>query len=321
MVVADGSARDPGSIGDVGNPGDTSAGKDAGVPADKGQVDQIVEMLDAFVGPEKKEEKPIDGKDDKDKKEESGEKDELDKSKKDKEDKEDKKEDKEEPDKVTALEAKIAELTEKMTALSSEKKPGEEKPVENEETSLKEQLEEINKDLVGEYIKDDAEYDTIVESREKMNTLLKTVQTDTLQGVLRSIPKVLGSIVSKQIFLYNKTADFYRANSDLKEHGKLVGSIIDETAEKNPSWDLDKVLEYVGGKTGEDGKVVDDGEVRRRLKLKKKAQDNAAKENSQQRNVYRDPAARTAHVRQPSDTIKLTGIEKEISDMLNATQT
>jgi hypothetical protein len=101
--------------------------------------------------------------------------------------------------------------------------------------------------------------------------------------------------------------EFYKANPDLVEHRAKVGELIDETSAKNPGWDLDKVLTHVGGK-GEDI-----GEVRRVLGLKKKAEKVA--ENS---NIRRPSFARPSHVKKPGTEMKLTGVEKEIADMIDA---
>jgi hypothetical protein len=168
---------------------------------------------------------------------------------------------------------------------------------------------------VSEYVKDDGEFDAIVEDRSKFNNLLKQVQTDAIQAVLRALPKVTTGIVSQSIYLYQKTADFYKEHPDLRPHGKVVGAVIDEVHSEHPDWTLDDVLKFVGG----DGDK-DIGEVRRRLKLKAQAADKAKDDNDKRR---RPPNTdRAAHVRTPDNkVIKLSGIEKEISEMLEAVET
>lgn len=218
-----------------------------------------------------------------------------------------------------ALREELEELKAKLEAkLETEKKPdvkAEESIIVDEE-SLKKQVDDIQKDLVSEYVKDDKEFDEIVESREKFNNMLKAVRGDGIQAVLRTLPKVITGMVSQQVMIYQKTAEFYGKNPDLKDHGKLVGTIIDEAASKNPDWSLDKVLEYVGG----DGTDNNQGEVRKRLGLKKKALEKTSDDNDKTRRKQPN-TDRAAHVRQPGDgALKLVGIEKEISEMLTETE-
>jgi len=298
---------------------EANKGNEQGIPAAPDQSSGIAAMMESL-GIETVDKKP---------EENSGEQDtDKDKDKdKDKEADEDNKDDADDKkqeaspemqailDENESLKRKIAELTEGKK--STEKKDDEKANVPDiDEESLKKQLEETSKDLVSEYIKDDTEFDAIIEDRAKFNDMLKSVRNDGIQAVLRSIPKVVTGMISQQIYLYQKTADFYRANPDLREHGAIVGKVIDETVAKNPGMKLDDVLKFVGG----DGKD-DIGEIRRRLKLKQKAAVSADDINNKQRN--RPPNTdRAAHVRQPSSKkLQLTGIEKEINEMLEATDT
>ena len=205
---------------------------------------------------------------------------------------------------IKELEDKIAELMGKMANPDPAPKNDEELK-EAEEAYFKERIDEVQKDLVTEYVSDE-DYEAVFEKREKLNEVLKKVQSDTLQGVFRSIPRIIATLIPQHITFYNKTAEFYKNNPDLYEHRKTVGQVIDETSAKNPGWNIDKILDFVGGK----GEEV--GEVRKRLGLKKQAIKAAEKEN-----IKRPSFAKPAHVRQPGKEVQLTGVQKEIKDMLD----
>lgn len=205
---------------------------------------------------------------------------------------------------IKELEDKIAELMGKMTNPEQPPKSDEELK-DDEEKYFKERIDEVQKDLVSEYVSDE-DYEAVFEKREKLNEVLKKVQNDTIQGVFRSIPRIIATMIPQHITFYNKTAEFYKNNPDLYEHRKTVGQVIDETSAKNPGWNIDKILEHVGGK----GEEV--GEVRKRLGLKKQAIKAAEKEN-----IKRPSFAKPAHVRQPGKEVQLTGVQKEIKDMLD----
>lgn len=269
-------------------------------PADKEQVSQISEMLSGFGMSEDKKDKEPEG--------ETGD---VPPS----EDSPDGEPESEEPPsespqdkRIEELEAQVKTLMEKLSEKPAEK---EEQPTEvDEESYFKNRLDEIQKDLTAEYISED-EYEAIFEKREKLNEVLKKVQNDTIQGMLRSIPKIIAVLVPQHVTFYQKTAEFYKSNPDLYEHRKTVGSVIDELSAKNPSWSMDKLLEEVGGKSGDASSI---GEVRKRLGLKKQAIKAAEKDN-----VRRPSFAKPAHVKNPSEKeAKLTGVQKEIVDMLDS---
>lgn len=211
--------------------------------------------------------------------------------------------------KISELEAKIEELTKQLQTKAGDDTDNKEKETQTDDTYFKEKLDEVQKDLVSEYVGED-EYEAVFEKREKLNEVLKRVQNNTLQGVFRSIPKIIASIIPQHVMLYSKTMEFYKANPDLLEHKEKVGKIIDETSAKNPGWDLDKVLTFVAGKVDD---PEDIGEVRRVLGLKKKAEKKV-----EQNNIKRPSFAKPSHVRKPGNETKLTGVEKEIDEMMKA---
>lgn len=214
------------------------------------------------------------------------------------------------PEELSPQDKRIKELEDKLAELlASKEKPVEKTPEQealDEEGYFKQQIDSVQKDLAAEYLDDEA-YEQVFEKREKLNELLKKVQTDTLQGVFRSIPKIIATLIPHHINFYNKTAEFYKNNPDLMEHRKVVGQTIDELSAKNPGWDIDKLMEAVGGKDD------DIGEVRKKLGLKKQAVKAAEREN-----IKRPSFAKPSHVKQPGKEVTLQGLDKEIDEMIKA---
>lgn len=207
--------------------------------------------------------------------------------------------------------SQIANLTEQVAALSqqisallnSQAKPKE----EPKRDTIDDDFEEVKKDLVSEFVNSDEEYDQAFDKREKMNEILKRVQESSVQGVLRAIPKIINKVVPQYVQMYQKTIDFYNKHPDLKPHAQFVGQVTNDIVSKNPDWDMDKVFAALGG----DDKDV--GEVRKRLGLKKSAETAAKKYN-----VARPAFGKAQSARQGVDAAaKLTGVEKEIADMLS----
>ena len=261
-------------------------------PPSASEVDQIAEMLSTFGEEPEKEEAPPKDKEPEKEKEEAPPK------------KEEEEELSPQDKKIKELEDKIAELMKKPTEEPPPKTEEEEKA--DEEKYYQQRIEDAQKDLAKDYLTDE-EYEQVFEKKDKLNELLKRVQNDTLQGVFRSIPKIIATLIPHHINFYNKTAEFYKNNPDLYEHRKVVGQVIDDLSAKNPGWDLDKLMEEVGGKDD------DIGEVRRKLGLKKQALKAAEREN-----VKRPSFAKPAHVKQPDKEVKLTGVQKEINDLLDS---
>lgn len=267
------------------------------------QVSQISDMMAAFdpATTAEKEEVTEDKSEDKEDKEE--------KETEDKEETEETEELSPQDKRIAELEAVVAELKEKLSNPNPSQEPTTQEQQSTEDEYFKTKLEEVQKDLVSEYVSED-DYEAVFEKREKLNEVLKRVQSDTLQGVFRSIPKIIASIIPQHVMLYSKTAEFYKANPDLIEHRQKVGEVIDQVAAKNPKWKLDEVLEHVGGKPGDENDL---GAVRKMLGLKKKAEKKA-----EQTNVRRPSFAKPSHPKQPGKEVTLQGLDKEIDEMIKA---
>ena len=278
------------------------------------QVEQISEMLSVFEPPTEKtdEPEPVENDDNKETKDVTPV-----------EDTDDEEPKSDEPEVEVGKDAKIAELEAKIDALIAKLETKEESTKTEDSTQssdgdyLTRQLADVSKDLADQIVADDEEYEELFTKREKFNEIVKRVQTDTIQGMLRAIPKIIGSMVPQYVQIHKKTSEFYEKNPDLLEHKKTVGRLIDETHSKNPAWDLDKIMDFVGG-TGDDV-----GAVRKTLGLKRKAEKAAEKANDTGRNKSStNPGfAKTSHVRQPGKQEQsLTGVAAEIDAMIKSTQ-
>lgn len=307
-----------GNAGDGGDAGDGSAGNDTGdnskaADADlTSQAGQISEMLDMFVGEDDHSDDGKDKTDNTDKEpEDKKTSEELGEDGKDGEKSKEPTEPSPQDKRIQELEAKINELTSllKQPAKEEKGKEGSADSNEGEQEYFKQRLEEAQKDLAAEYVSDD-EYEEVFEKREKLNEVLKKVQNDTLQGVFRSIPRIIATLIPHHITFYNKTAEFYKNNPDLYQHRKVVGELIDEAAAKNPSWNLDTLLEFVGGKAND---VSDVGELRKKLGLKRQAIKAAEKDN-----VRRPSFAKPSYSKRMEPDVKLTGLQKEINDVISS---
>jgi hypothetical protein len=281
---------------------DTDATDDTSIDQSS-QISDMISMFGEGDSTDNPEEEPASGDDvkkgDEPEKEDEPEKDEHVEDTKD-----------EEP---TPQDKKISELTakiEELTKLISDKNGPEKEKTPTEEDYFKARLDEVQKDLASDYVSED-DYEAVFEKREKLNEVLKRVQSDTIQGVFRSIPKIIASIIPQHIVMYNKTAEFYGNNSDLLAHKEKVGELIDKVSAENPGWDLDEILEFVGGKPSDPSDI---GALRKALGLKKKAEKKA-----EQTNVRRPSFAKPSHPKVPGKEVKLTGIDKEISDMIEST--
>lgn len=206
--------------------------------------------------------------------------------------------------KIEDLTNQLQELSQRISQLLNEKAGKEEVKGSDAEPD---DFEEIKKDLVSEFINSEEEFDQAFDKKEKMNEILRRVQESSIQSVLSSIPRIINRIVPQYVQMYQKTNDFYNKHPDLKPHAQFVGQVTNDLVSKNPDWDMDKVFSVLGG----DDKDI--GEVRRRLGLKKTAE-SADKKKSASRPAF----GKAQSTRTSGEEVKLTGIEKQIADMLES---
>ena len=176
----------------------------------------------------------------------------------------------EEEDELTIANRRIAELEllqdkpEEEDELTKAKKritELEAKPEEEEEIEITEELEEV--DFMGEL-----DMEEVTSSSQAFNKLLNKVygagvdQGKSLrEGVLKSIPPVIKSVVAQQTTLKDASDTFYNDNPDLDtvDRKRIVGLTAESLLSEHPEYNLEKLFEETEKK------------VRTTLNLKKKA--------------------------------------------------
>ncbi len=208
---------------------------------------------------------------------------------------------------IEQLRAQIVELS-KMKGIDEDKDVKEAKPETPDSASV--EAEEGNKLVAGEFFVDDSEYNDVFESKEAMNKVLTRVYKSAVEGVLRTIPKVINNLVQTQVDIHTRTADFYAKNKDLADMKQFVGVVANDLASKHPDWNLDKLFEELGG-NGKDNV----GEVRRRLGIKRMQEKKEVVSDRSRKPPFpsRGSGARPAEDKEPN----LTPLEKEISSLLD----
>lgn len=183
---------------------------------------------------------------------------------------------------IQQLQAKVEELSE-MNQQSREES-GEPDPFQYEDQT---------------FIQSDDELDNVLNSSEGLNKLLNQANQMAIQHVQKAIPKVIQANVAQQIQLQETVSSFYSENDDLKPHRTFVGKVSERIMSEHPDWSMQKVLEETAK------------EARKRLKLKSKAESKTKK----------NPGfAKSRKTGKRPDSGKLKGREKEIADMLSATE-
>jgi hypothetical protein len=199
------------------------------------------------------------------------------------------------------LMTKISDLASKIESGKSETKRDEAKKEEVEQ-----KLEDKDVDFLG-----NEKLDDILGDPQKVNALLNKLRRATRdetsamtrESVLRSIPEVVKSSVSRFTAMREAVQDFYRENKDLVPHKKYLGIIANEVATENP----DKELKWIFDKAAE--------RTRKALKLaarkEEKAEDKSKKPTL--------PGGSRSASRTGEKAGKLTGKAAEIDEMLSST--
>jgi len=264
-----------------------------------GVVSEIDSMLASFGQPTNEEPKEVEEikeevKEEKEEVEEivNDNEDVVDDKKPDDEDilKDESKEDPDEKDKVIEdLRAKLAE-----------------KEVVPEKEEVKEEIKEEeltfeNQDFVG-----DQDIDEILGDKDGINKLLNAVYTRGVtdsrkvvgEHVLRDIPNIVRTNVSLITEMAKARDEFFDTNPDLTPFKKVVATVFEEVASKNPDKGYKEVLVEVGK------------EARNRLDLHKKAAEKVSEEKTPK--LHNKKGTRTSK-EQPNTT----PLEDELSDMNN----
>lgn len=182
---------------------------------------------------------------------------------------------------IQQLQAKVEELSEMNTQSQEEGQPD---PFQYEDQT---------------FIESDEDLDNVLNSSEGLNKLLNKANQMAIQHVQKAIPKVVQANVAQQIQLQETVSSFYSENDDLKPHRTFVGKVSERIMSEHPDWSMQKVLEETSK------------EARKRLKLKGKAE---------KKSKTNPGFAKSRKTGKRPDSGKLKGREKEIADMLSATE-
>lgn len=98
-------------------------------------------------------------------------------------------------------------------------------------------------DFVGE-----ANVTDLLKDKNSINSLLQKVYVQAQADMLKKIPKVVNTSVSRQASIKAQRDAFYESNPDLKGKEVVVGSIATQIQNQNPDWDLAKVLKATSTK-------------------------------------------------------------------------
>lgn len=210
-----------------------------------------------------------------------------------------------EEEEVKLTKAEYQKLVSQISELSAKVKP------EPKEAPKEEQApEDKDVDFIGQERLDD-----IFSEPTKVNALLNKIRraareegvTLARENILRSLPEIVRTSVSRFTALREMVSDFYVENPDLKSHKQFVGLVANEIASTNP----DKINQPNGVKWifKEAAK-----EARTRLKLK------PAKETRQAGTAKTLPGGTKGSFRGGKSQVEKTGVAKEIDDMLSTLQ-
>lgn len=194
-------------------------------------------------------------------------------------------------EKIAALEARLAAL---------ESKPKEEPAPQPVPEPAPQPISEVD------FVKD-IDLDEVVRDPKEFNKLMNQVyqkgladsEQRVVEKVLRSIPEIVQSNIKVTQELEKTKTEFFEENPDLKGFQKVLASVYQEIAEKNPGKDYKTILALTGA------------EARTRLGLEKKAK---ATIPEQKRTPPKLPSGGGKGGR-GSDKPQLSGIEAEIEAM------
>ena len=201
-----------------------------------------------------------------------------------------------EDEEVASLKARIAEL-ENLESFKKDEKAATEAP------TTEAPIEEIN-------FVDGVDMEELTSNPKVFNEVLNKVfkkgvekGSKLKESVLLSVPNVIKYTLTQQTALEKATAKFYADNADLNtpNNKKIVALIAEKIVAKNPQLKLEEILE----KTEKEVRVI--------LNLKKQA--NSKKEDKP--DFGKKPKGDKA---KPAPKEKLSELQKELNDMIEATE-
>ena len=74
------------------------------------------------------------------------------------------------------------------------------------------------------------------------DTEINLIVDKAVEKTLLLIPEVIGNLITHHVSMNKLNKDFYEKNPDLREHKKMVASVIEYTEGKNPPMDYKELL-------------------------------------------------------------------------------
>jgi hypothetical protein len=145
------------------------------------------------------------------------------------------------------------------------KKEGEDEKPKEEELKKETEIDLSSYDFIKDIDMDDVSSDPQVFNR-ILHDVIKKVQLQTTEQVLRSIPQVVMSQVNQQTYFKRMADKFYEDNPDLVHVRQVVKACTQQVQQTNPEWEIEKVLKEAAIKTRSTlgmaaHKIEDDSEV------------------------------------------------------------
>lgn len=142
----------------------------------------------------------------------------------------------------------------------------------------------------------DEDFQNSLENKATFEKLLTTVRDQAVERSIQSIPQLVTSMIKQQLYLNELSREFYQANEDLAGIRPFVGVVANEIASKNPGLGPEEVLKQTAV------------EARKRMQLKVKTEASVRTTT---------PGLPNATTRQKVVQSNLTGLEKDLSDLMS----
>jgi len=105
------------------------------------------------------------------------------------------------------------------------------------------------------FIEKEEDLDNVLNTKDNFNAFMTNVVIKTRESMAAELQPVVIALASQIVNQRMIAAEFYSANKDLISNKAYVGVVANELAAAHPEWDLNKVVEQLGG------------EVRKRLAI------------------------------------------------------
>jgi hypothetical protein len=206
----------------------------------------------------------------------------------------------EEPSEVESLRGELNRMAEKaMSAPVNVNPPAKTEEVIKSETDAAQQSEkaQVVRDLIP-FVTTDDDYEKAMSDPKEMNALMNRVYDSAITYMTKSVPQLVGHMVTQQTSMRNLVDDFYKTNEDLVPMKSFVGFVANELAANNPAWEYDKLFDEVAK------------EVRKRVNISTKASSVETQASKQRPAFAKKPSGRQ------NVGLKLSELEADLSDLM-----